>query len=145
MTERDPKCVHVDSDFATAQFIATWLGSQGIPAVVMNEEALGGFEGLAGVAENLGYRGTEVWVDRLADADRARLLFKENEARLRAERAAALGPVEVVCEACGHRSMFPAAARGLVQECPKCSEYVDVPGSADNFDDAEIEAAVDGE
>src|SRR5262249_29772969 len=141
----DPKCVHVDNDSATATFVASWLTSQGIPAHVMNEESLGGFEGVAGISENLGYRGTEVWVDDVSNADRARQLFVEQETELRAARAAAQGPVEAVCDECGTRSTFPAEARGTVQDCPKCGEYIDIPGAGENWDDAEIEAAADGE
>jgi len=143
MTDRDPKCVHVENDAATANFVASWLRSQGIPARVMNEEVSGGFEGLTGVSENLGYRGPEVWVDDVADADRARKLFAEKEKELRAERAAALGPVEAVCSECGTRSTFHADARGSVQECPSCASYIDIPGADDDWDDTEIDASAE--
>lgn len=145
MTDRDPKCVHVENDSATASFVASWLTSQGIPARVMNEEVLGGFEGLTGVSENMGYRGPEVWVDDIADADRARTLFAEKAAELRAERAATLGPVEAVCDECGTKSTFPADARGTVQECPQCASYIDIPGADDDWDEAEIDATAEGE
>lgn len=140
----DLRCVHVDPNSAVATFIASWLTSQGIPARVMNEDALG-FEGVTSVASNMGYRGTEVWVDDVAQADQARQLFAEKEAEIRAAHSASLGPVEVACDACGVRSTFAAEMRGTVQECPSCKEYIDVPGVGENWDEAEIESAAEDE
>jgi len=44
--------------------------------------------------------------------------------------------METVCEECGSRASFPAAQRGLVQQCPNA--YVDV-GSQEMPEDAEEE------
>ena len=145
MGGRDPKCVHVEYDLATANFVATWLGSQGIPAQVMNEESLGGFEGLVSVSGNLGDRGVEVWVDNLEDADRARQLLAEKAAELKASRATKVGPVTAICDECGTQTTFPAGAQGSVQECPQCAAYIDVPGGDDDWDEEEIDATVESE
>ncbi|HEX4589596.1 MAG TPA: DUF2007 domain-containing protein, partial [Gemmataceae bacterium] len=75
MIYRDPKCVHADNNLAKARLIAGWLESQGIPADVMDEMTLGGFEGLVSILPSkLSIRGVEVWVIDPADAERARQL-----------------------------------------------------------------------
>ena len=62
------------------------------------------------------------------DAERASELLFELEARERkkAEEVEASPPIVVVCEECGSRTLFPAALRGSVQECPKCWAFLDV-------------------
>jgi hypothetical protein len=145
MTDRDPRCVHVDPDAAMARFVASWLTAQGLPAKVTNEEILGGFEGLVSVSAGLGSHGVEVWVDDPADADGARQLLAEKEAELKAAHSAKASPIEAVCDECGTRSTFPGEARGSVQECPNCAVYMDIPGADDDWDDADIEATAEGE
>ena len=62
------------------------------------------------------------------DADRARQLLLELESReLEKARAVDTGPpIDVVCEECGNRALFPAVQRGSVQQCSKCGTYLDV-------------------
>jgi hypothetical protein len=125
---RDPKCVHVDDNLARANLVAAWLGSQGIPADVMNELTLGGFEGLVSILPSkLSFRGVEVWVKDPADADRARQLLAEHAAELQAAKANRTGTVEAVCEECGEATIFPAAEQGTIQTCPHCGALLDVP------------------
>jgi len=138
MDSRDPKCVHIDDNLAKANIIASWLTGEGIPAQVMNEMTLGGFEGLVSVIPKLGFRGAEVWVDNIADVDRARGLLVARNAELQAKHAAdenVLVLVEALCEECKGRSTFPGAQRGTVQSCPNCGAFIDVPGDQVPSDD----------
>ena len=134
MYYRDPKCVHVEHNLARARLIVAWLGSHGIPAEVMDEMTLGGFEGLVSILPSkLSFRGVEVWVLDPADADRARQLLAEHAAELQAARAGRTGEVEAVCEECGDATTFPAEEQGTVQECPHCGAYLDVPDPDDDW------------
>lgn len=140
MIFRDPKCVHVADSIAMANLIATWLQGQNIPAEVMNEHTLGGFEGLTGWVPGVSQRGMEVWVTHLEQAETARRLLAEHEEQLATERvtkAALTGTVAAECEECGKTTEFPAVQQGSVQECPHCLKWIDVPDPNDDWDDAE--------
>lgn len=132
MLHRDPRCVLVTDTMAIAVVAATWLTDNDIAAQVMDQNTLGGLEGLTSWL-GVSARGLEVWVDDPARVDEARALLAEHEAALaqRASEAEQRGPTEVVCEECGQSSVFPAEQYGTTQECPKCNVYVDVeePGS----------------
>ncbi len=62
------------------------------------------------------------------DAERAKRLFFELEAgeRKEAQEPEVGLPIEVVCEDCGSRTVFPPAQWGSVQNCSQCWAYVDV-------------------
>src|SRR4051794_11933134 len=120
MIYRDPKCVHIDNNLARARLVAGWLDGQGIPAAVMDENTLGGFEGLVSILPSkLSLRGVEVWVNNPDDADRARQLLAERAAHLEA-KANRTGTVDATCEECGKVATFPAAEQGTIQDCPHC-------------------------
>ena len=70
MISRDPKCVFVANDVATATVVANWIEHQGIPAKVMDAMTLGGLEGLTAWT-GVSARGIEVWVVQPDDAKRA--------------------------------------------------------------------------
>ena len=133
MINRDPRCVFVANTMAHAVVTANWLNEQGIAAEVMDLMTLGGLEGLTAWAPGISARGLEVWVLDASKAPEARRVLAEHAAaRARqAEEAKEGGDLEVVCEECGRTSVFPAAQRGTVQDCPHCGEYLDVevPGS----------------
>ena len=138
MVFRDPRCVFVCDHLPTADVVAVWLAEQGFPAKVMNRATLGGLLGLTvwsttGVSAD----GIEVWVladEHIAPAKAA--IAEHNGFQQQAEQdKAALGPVDAECEECGAVTTFPAELRGSVQDCPECSEYMDVPGDgSDDFD-----------
>jgi hypothetical protein len=143
MTYRDPKCVHVDHNLARARLIAGWLGGHGIPADVMDEMTLGGFEGLVSILPaKLSFRGVEVWVIDPADADRARQLLADKAAEIQAKKSRT-GTVEARCEDCGRSSTFPAAQQGSIQNCPHCGAMVDVPDPDGEWDVGEPDDAAD--
>jgi len=134
MYYRDPKCVHVDDNLARANLIVGYLGSHGIPAEVMDEMTLGGFEGLVSfLPAKLSLRGVEVWVKNPADADRARQLLAEQQAEI-AAKANRTGTVQAVCEECGTTATFPASAQGTIQDCPNCGAMLDVPDPDQEWD-----------
>lgn len=133
LINRDRRCVFVANNMAAAVVTATWLTEKGLPAQVMDQMTLGGLEGLTALAPGISARGVEVWVDNpdhIPDASKllaehaASIAQRETEAQLRA-------PVEVVCEECGKKNLFPANQIGTVQDCPHCGEYLDIeePGS----------------
>jgi hypothetical protein len=144
MINRDPKCVFVAESLGHAEVIALWLTDHEIAADVMNPATLGGLDGLTWLSRTgVGASGIEVWVLDPAQAGPARELVAQHAQRLAAQAAerSAAGEIEVLCEACGKRSVFPGSEAGKVLECQHCSEYVDVPESAMDPDWSEGEAA----
>jgi hypothetical protein len=143
MYYRDPKCVHVDQNLASANLVATWLGGQGIPAEVMNEMTLGGFEGLVSILPSkLSFRGVEVWVNNPADVGRARQLLAGRKVEVET-KTARTGTVEATCDECGGVATFSAAEQGTIQDCPHCRAMLDVPDPDEDWDVGEPEE--DGE
>jgi hypothetical protein len=136
MINRDEHCVYVADSPGVAEVIVIWLGEQGVPAQVMNTATLGGLDGLTpwsstGVAS----AGIEIWVNDLAQADEARKLLEEHDKDIAAKRekaASTVGPVAVVCEECGHETLFSGKQVGSTQECEECGAYLDVPGPDDD-------------
>src|SRR5688572_16240913 len=96
----DPRCVFVADDPSHAEAVVGWLAAQDIPARALDSSSLGGMDGLSAVA-GAGTHGLEVWVTAPDDAEKARRLLVEFEARRRADRAARTGTVDVVCDDCG--------------------------------------------
>jgi hypothetical protein len=140
MIYRDPKGVFVASDMGTASVVINFLGAHDIPAQLMNQMMLGGFEGLTPYAPGISHKGMEIWVVYPEDAEKARTLLKEHGDRMAADaesRANLTGTVSVVCEECGKSADFPASDRGTVQSCPHCAKWVDVPDPNENWDEME--------
>ena len=77
-----------------------------------------------------------------AELARQVLLGWEEQKRQEEARASEGPPIDVVCEACGKSTSFPAAQHGSVQNCEHCNAYVDV-GEVDlveeSFDSEESE------
>lgn len=112
-----------------ADIIAEWLDAQGIKAIIKNEYAVG----VVYVPRVTAPKGIQVCVYGEEDGDRAKQLLQDHAEELsrKREQAAVGGPVEAVCEECGHVNVFPASAAGSVQGCAKCNAHVDVPGGED--------------
>jgi hypothetical protein len=79
----------------------------------------------------------QIWIDR-KDVEQAKPVLEDYERQLLERRAAdqrkaadSDATIEVTCEKCGQRSLFPAEQRDTVQECPHCGAYVDVGDSPD--------------
>ena len=77
-----------------------------------------------GLSNALG--GVKVQV-RGEDTEKALELLKSAGKELSVAEGTALGEVSLTCESCGETTAFPGKARGTVQNCPECQEYVDVP------------------
>ena len=141
MIYRDPKCVFVANDGASANLIAGILIGAGFPAEVMNEATLGGFEGITGLVPGFSHKGVEVWVTYTAHIEPATKLLDEETKAVEAEkqkRAARTGTVTVACEDCGKSSDWPATAMGTTEVCPHCAGYMDVPDPDEDWSDVDF-------
>jgi hypothetical protein len=144
MIDRQPNCVYVADNSATADVIVMLLKGNGIVAQTIEPAKAG-----------LSVKGIEIWVDEPAQADRARklipqltnhlyeLLFDDQtgDAAVADESARQLKETRqfkawkskkielnpVKCDECGKVSGFPASQAGTVQECPHCAGFMDVP------------------
>jgi hypothetical protein len=144
MSERDPRCVHVLEDRATAAALAEWLTGKGYPADVFDagvpreaaDDSLGFSSTVAG--------GLEIRVLNPAQADEARNLLAEHAEALKElheryqKRAQRTGTTTAVCEECGKSSEWPAAEMGRTQVCPHCSRYMDIPDPDDDWGDVDF-------
>ncbi len=127
---RDPRCVFVGERCAAAEALAVTLTAQGIAAEVMDPMTLRGHEELTTLLPgHISANGVEVWVQNIADVERAKEMVARKEADDLA-RAAKTGSMAFDCEECGKQIIFPATLEGSVQECPHCLAYVDVPDTA---------------
>ena len=50
------------------------------------------------------------------------------------KRSARTGTVTAVCDECGKSSEWPAAAMGTTENCPHCSQYMDIPDPDDDWE-----------
>ena len=115
------------------------LNSCGIEAHVVEDDATVGLFAF-GVLPEL--HKPQVWIER-ADIDRAKPVLDEFEQKLghHPEKKTTVidVPVEMTCDECGERVSFPAEQRGTVQECPKCTAYIDVGGIDGDWDDTPLD------
>src|SRR5882724_5967345 len=100
---RDPRCVFVADSLAQAEAVIGWLGGKDIAAQVIEENTLGGLDGL-NIFTGVGARGWEIWVNHPDVAGQARQLVGEFEATKAAERESRTGTVATECEECGKTS-----------------------------------------
>jgi predicted Zn-ribbon and HTH transcriptional regulator len=105
-----------------ANVVAMWLNAQGITAFVKDQTMAGTFD-FAALSTPLGI---EVYVTDSDQAAQAVEALKEHYKK-QAEAEAIGPPIEATCEECGQTSSFPYSQRGLVQRCPHCKAYMDVP------------------
>jgi Putative prokaryotic signal transducing protein len=123
MTLQDPFAAYTPRNNLEAHLVCRLLRDAGIEAWAIEDLSSENGTGMGGVPQ--------VWIER-TDIERARPVLIEYD-RWNAQRRVAEGGthdagarVEVVCEECGERSMFPAAQTGTTQSCPSCHAYVDV-------------------
>jgi len=123
---RKPIAVYNAGTNLEAHAVKGLLIAAGIEAFAVDDVSLVGFSAFGTLPE---IHKPQVWVDE-ADLERAQAVlqaYQETQSEsAHAEAAAPAGPIEVVCEDCGHRTTFPAADRGKTRECPRCRNYVDV-------------------
>jgi hypothetical protein len=117
--------VHRAANLGEADIIAQWLEAQGIPTFVKSSQSLATLPVPSAIAP----RGVEICVPDDETAEAARTLLAEHQAEVtdRLARLTAAPPIDVVCEACGGTTEFPAIASGTVQSCAHCHAHIDVP------------------
>lgn len=116
-------CVRRANSMEEAEIIVAWLAENGLHATIMDPGNPGVFA--FGTTD---MEGIAIHVADAAAAEQATKLLDEHD-RAAADRLAKMGPISAVCEECGASNTFPAAYAGSVQECEKCTAYVDVPGA----------------
>jgi hypothetical protein len=128
MTISDPVPIYRAATNMQAHLLCGHLEQNGIDAHVVEDNSING-GWLFGLLPQV--HKPEVCVDR-RNREQARLLIEAFE-RSERERQARQNsvPIEtefvaVVCEECGAKTPFPASQLGTLQECPRCSAYVDV-------------------
>ncbi|HEV3386763.1 MAG TPA: hypothetical protein VG097_18245 [Gemmata sp.] len=141
MIYRDPKCVYVGKDGASANMISGILDGAGFPSQVMNEATLGGFEGVTGWVPGFSHKGVEVWVIDQALVEPAKQFLQaelESVEKERQKRASRTGTISAVCEECGKSSDWSADAMGTTNTCPNCGAYMDIPDPDDDWSDVDF-------
>ena len=129
MALSDPVAIYNAKTNGEAQMLKVMLQELGIAAFAVEDLSPAGMWFMFGTLPEI--HKPQVWVNRV-DADRARAAIDSYEeqtaASARAEREAAEAgePIEVECDECGHKAVFPAGERGTIQDCPRCGAYVDV-------------------
>jgi hypothetical protein len=128
MALRDPVAVYNAANNLQAHFVRDALSDSGVDAFVTEDISQVG-TWMGGLVPEL--HKPQVWVEQ-ADIERAKAVLDQFEARIRELRERDTGEggiesaIEVVCEECGQRTMFPSAQRGSVQQCQHCRAFVDV-------------------
>ncbi len=136
MALQNPVAVYNAGTNLEAHVLKLRLADAGIEAFVSEDLST---IGVWPVGTLPGIHKPQIWVSK-SDAERARpiLATHESEAaeRNRASEQTALDvgpPIEVVCDECQAKSVFPANLRGTIQDCPACGEYLDI-GEIDDQD-----------
>lgn len=129
---KDPRCVYVADTQASALGTSHWLERFGIENVLVDKTTLGISHGVSFSSDDPAADGWQVWVKDPGQVELARELMRERE-ESRQQRIAQ-GDIEACCESCGTTTRFGGAARGTIQNCPRCGGYVDVPGGEDEFE-----------
>ena len=120
---QDLPVIYRAADIAEAEMVVSWLAQRGIAADVKDRFAAATLQVPLIVAP----QGIEVFVLSADEADQARRELREHFDEAAGNDAAQTAdPVETQCEECGQTSSFPGSARGKVETCPHCGEYVDV-------------------
>lgn len=138
MSRKDPRSVFTSDNLSAAEFVAEWLGQQGIEVELMTHIKESDGVGLTPFSDSQSTSHMELFVKNVDDVETARELILENQESILQEAQkrdqAVPEKIAVVCEHCGETAIFPGTMQGTVQECPHCGEYLDVPGGEDEFD-----------
>ncbi len=122
----DMRTVYRANNVEEADIIVAWLDEQGVSAMVKDRTVAGTLE----IPMLFTPRGIEVCVPDRDQADRAVELLKDHYSE-QAQADESDRTVDAVCEECGKTSSFPYSQCGLVQNCPHCNAYLDVPEAED--------------
>lgn len=141
--ERHPLCVHVVEDLRVAALLADWLTDKGYPAQVVTPNPAAEAGDSLGLSEPT-HPGIEIRVVNPDHAAPARQMIADQMEEVTAlkkqkeKRAARTGTVAAVCDECGKSSEWPAAAMGTTENCPHCTQYMDIPDPDDDWDDVDF-------
>ncbi len=138
MSRKDPRSVFTSDDHAAAEFVAEWLGKQGIDSELITHIKESDGVGLTPFSDSQSTSHMEVFVKNIDDVETVKKLIVENQESIlqEAKKRDETTPekIAVVCDHCGKTAVYPGTMQGTVQECPYCGEYLDVPGGEDEFD-----------
>jgi len=133
MELRDPVAAYNAATNVEAQLIKMLLAEAGIDAFVSEDLSVGGLWMFGTLPE---IHKPQVWVSA-CDVDRVQRILEDYESQVagrnHANESSAEPAIEVLCDDCGQKSLFPSSQRGSVQYCPQCGAHVDVGES--NEDD----------
>ena len=141
MALKDPLAVYNAATNVESHLVKLRLVDAGIEAVVIEDLANVGWAWL-GILP--GINKPQVWIDR-ADVERARPILVDYIDETTSDEgpnppdAASQEPIEVICDKCQAKTIFPARLHGTIQDCPACGEYLDV-GELDPNDPYWLEA-----
>jgi hypothetical protein len=141
--ERHPQCVHVVEDLRLAAALADWLTDKGFPAQAVTPNPAADAGDSLGISEQR-HPGIEIRVVKPEHVEPARAAIAERIDEIAAirekqtRRAQQTGTVTVVCDDCGKSSEWPAAAMGTTENCPHCSQYLDIPDPDDDWADVDF-------
>jgi Putative prokaryotic signal transducing protein len=147
MALQDPVAIYNAANNIEAQLVKLWLVESGIEAFVLEDLSTAGIWMFGALPE---IHKPQVWISQ-SDLDRARPILDQYEQEV-AERnrvgqptgADTGSPIEVICDDCEKKSLFPANQRGTIQDCPACGAFVDV-GEVDESDPFWLESDEPGE
>lgn len=115
-----PVCIRRVNTLEAAQLLVAWLADHEIDATVMGEQNPGSLA--FGVSD---FEGIGVFLTGSSEAERARKLLAEHDARSPASESNA-EYLDVTCEECGEVTAFQSGELGTVQTCAACGAFVDV-------------------
>ena len=122
---KDPVLIRRTSTVEEADIIVAWLSDQGVEALVSDRDNAGVMA--FGVTDT---EGIEIYVSDAEAAARAgELLAEHDKQNAPGESNGDAMSVEVSCEDCGKKNLFPATATESVRVCPECGAHLDIPGT----------------
>ncbi len=121
----EPICIRRAANEEEADLIVAWLEENGVEAAVPGRQSTGVLA--FGVTDD---EGIGIYVANEETARQAQRLLAEHDRQRATDAARDSGETEVetTCEECGKVASYPLEQAGLVQTCPACGAYVDVPG-----------------
>lgn len=145
MALKDPIAAYHAANDVEAHMLCDLLIERGIEAHVIEDNSAGELFSLGALSE---IHRPQIWIER-TDIERAKPVLDEFEQSLKSHSnkdATVVGtPIEVTCDECGEKTKFPGDLHGTVQECPKCTAYLDVGVVEGDWGEMSVEEETDEE
>ena len=124
MNLKEPIAVYTAPTNLEAHVITNMLNDNGVPAFAVEDQSGASLWMFGTISQ---FHRPKIWVDK-SSASEARQLIRLFEERQRERKNRGTGTLEipVQCNECGNTMKFPDTQNGSVQQCPRCSAYVDV-------------------